>query len=319
MSLFGVVVNIAIYFSKLPEIQQAMTPAEIEAAGYEKPTLRGLFKFKRTIFGALAEFAYASLLSVTGFRSRADRQVGAQVGLASFTIFYITEQPGISPPYPKSDASSMFSGCQAVFTIARFLGVWYLKYIDPSFALFANGVMLMLFSVLTAVVNGKGTSGPHQIWLTIGGIACLFLTFFFEGICYPVIFAVATENLGQYNKLGSGLIAAAVCGGACWPAMTGAVADAVSTQRSMFIIFVSYPLPRPSHAVLADKQMGYVPLAAYGGGMWVSNSNARHGRLSIWQYKDTTTPVVPEEASTPDVVLDDEKRVEEKAEFVHKA
>jgi FHS family L-fucose permease-like MFS transporter len=72
-----------------------------------------------------------------------------------------------------------------------------------------------------------------------GGIACLFLTFFFEGVCYPVIFAVATENLGQYNKLGSGLIAAAVCGGAVWPAMTGAVADAFSTQRAMLIIFVS--------------------------------------------------------------------------------
>lgn len=61
MSLFGVVVNIAIYFSKLPEIQQAMTAEQIEAAGYEKPTIKGLFKFKRTVFGALAEFAYVSL------------------------------------------------------------------------------------------------------------------------------------------------------------------------------------------------------------------------------------------------------------------
>ena len=52
----------------------------------------------------------------------------------------------------------MFSGCQAVFTIARFLGVWYLRYIDPSFALFANGLMLMLFSVLAAVISGKGES-----------------------------------------------------------------------------------------------------------------------------------------------------------------
>jgi hypothetical protein len=64
--------------------------------------------------------------------------------------------------------------------------------------------------------------------------------------------------------------------------------------------------------------MGYVPLAAYGGGMWISNSNARYGRLTIWQPKqETVAPAA--EPSTPDLVVDDEKRVEDKAEVVHKA
>jgi fucose permease len=40
------------------------------------------------------------------------------------------------------------------------------------------------------------------------GIACLFMIFFFESICYPVIFSVATADLGGYAKIGGGLIAA---------------------------------------------------------------------------------------------------------------
>lgn len=81
----------------------------------------------------------------------------------------------------------MFSACQAVFTVGRFVGVLYLKYVfgsgggggfsslaaqnadplssfpfyfcryvDPAFALFANGVGLIIFSILTATIPGKG-------------------------------------------------------------------------------------------------------------------------------------------------------------------
>jgi hypothetical protein len=35
-------------------------------------------------------------------------------------------------------------------------GVIYLRYIDPCFALFVNGVGLVLFSILTANIGGKG-------------------------------------------------------------------------------------------------------------------------------------------------------------------
>ena len=64
-------------------------------------------------------------------------------------------------------------------------------------------------------------------------------------------------------------------------------------------------------------QMGYVPLAAYGGGMWVSNSNSRHGRLTIWQPKQQE--LVGDAPGTPDVVIEDEKPVDEQAQVEHKA
>jgi FHS family L-fucose permease-like MFS transporter len=100
------------------------------------------------------------------------------VAVASFTIFYITEQPGISPAISNATASNMFSACQAVFTVGRFIGVVYLRcvlifdvldthshvvpslpsfrYVDPAFALFVNGVGLVIFSILTATISGKG-------------------------------------------------------------------------------------------------------------------------------------------------------------------
>lgn len=108
------------------------------------------------------------------------------MAVASFTIFYITEQRGISPAISHATASNMFSACQAVFTVGRFIGVVYLKcvlqlrgritfililfsgfplqrYVDPAFALFANGVGLVLFSILTATVPGKG---KHLLFCT---------------------------------------------------------------------------------------------------------------------------------------------------------
>jgi FHS family L-fucose permease-like MFS transporter len=96
--------------------------------------------------------------------------------------------------------------------------------VDPAFALFVNGIGLVVFSILTATIPGKGRHflfqggvGRSELALALanssclpftGGIACLFIIFFFESICYPVIFTVATADLGLYAKLGSGLIAA---------------------------------------------------------------------------------------------------------------
>lgn len=50
----------------------------------------------------------------------------------------------------------MFSACQAVFTVGRFIGLIYLRYVDPCFSLFVNGIGLIIFSVLTSVIPGKG-------------------------------------------------------------------------------------------------------------------------------------------------------------------
>ncbi|WVQ81341.1 hypothetical protein IAT38_003464 [Cryptococcus sp. DSM 104549] len=271
LSVFALLINIGVFFAKLPEVQQAVT-VEME----EKVGKQGFWRQWHCIFGCLAEWFY----------------VGAQVAVASFAIFYITEQPGISPAYNSSTASNLFSACQAVFTVGRFLGVIYLRYVDPAFALFINGIGLCLFSILTATVPGKG------------GIGCLFMIFFFESICYPVIFSIATADLGSYQKVGSGLVVLGVSGGAAYPSIQGAVSDAIGTWRSYFI-----PLT------------GFVPLMVYGCVMWIVNSRKYSGKLTIWARHTTldvdanrdalaTAPAVSGSAMRSNVSINGDEKAE---------
>lgn len=67
----------------------------------------------------------------------------------------ITEQPGISPAISSATASNMFAGCQAIFTVGRFIGLYTLRVFDPAFVLGVHGVVLIVFSILTSVLDGK--------------------------------------------------------------------------------------------------------------------------------------------------------------------
>lgn len=165
LACFAFLLNVLVGFATLPEVKQTVTTEQ-----QDKISGQSFWKQYHTLFGA-CEFWLSGVLKNDLAYSRVVSQffyTGAQVAVASFTIFYITEQPGISPPYSSATASNLFSGCQALFTFGRFLGVVYLRWIDPSFALFVNGVGLCLFSILTATIPGHG------------GIGCLFMIFFFE-------------------------------------------------------------------------------------------------------------------------------------------
>lgn len=145
----------------------------------------------------------------------------SQVAVASLAINYYVEQPGLNISLTRS--ANLFSVTLAVFTIGRFMGVPVLAKVDSALMLFICGLGCILMSILTAVVPGAG------------GIACLMLIFFFESVCYPIIFTLATSNLGANQKLGSALVAAGVSGGAWMPACQGLVADAYNTRRSYFV------------------------------------------------------------------------------------
>jgi fucose permease len=53
----------------------------------------------------------------------------------------------------------------------------------------------------------------------------LFLTLFFESVCFPTIVALGIRGLGRHYKKGSGLIVGGVCGGAVVPPILAHVAD----------------------------------------------------------------------------------------------
>lgn len=56
-------------------------------------------------------------------------------------------------------------------------------------------------------------------------LAMLFLTLFFESVCFPTIVALGIRGLGRHYKRGSGFIVGGVSGGAVVPPILGHVAD----------------------------------------------------------------------------------------------
>ncbi|KAF9474569.1 MFS general substrate transporter [Pholiota conissans] len=205
----GVVLNILFYFCDLPEIEEEFILNQVAETGdAEKPT-ESFWRQWRCIFGFVAQTAY----------------VGAQVGVASLAVNFMSEQGiGIS----QSRASQLFSFCQMTFTFGRFVSVLILKFVDPALLLSIYGIGCCTFSLGVALASGKA------------GIGCLFGLFFFESICYPCIFTLATKNLGIHTKQGSGLIVMGVGGGAWYPPAQGHVADTVSTRRSYLVPFSGY-------------------------------------------------------------------------------
>ena len=67
------------------------------------------------------------------------------------------------------------------------------------------------------------------------GMSMLYVTLFFESICFPCIMALGMRGLGRHTKRGSGYIVGGVIGGACVPPLTGAVADMHGTGMAMVV------------------------------------------------------------------------------------
>ncbi|EMD37869.1 hypothetical protein CERSUDRAFT_105749 [Gelatoporia subvermispora B] len=241
----GVVLNILFYFCDLPDITEDALAREMHAAGI-KADEEPFWKQYHCIFGWVAQTTY----------------VGAQVGVAALAVNYLTEQGlGIS----KSTASQLFSYCQITFAVGRFVGVGLLNFFDPALLLSIYGIACATFAL--GVSFGPGRSG----------VGCLFALFFFESICYPVIFTLGTKNLGRHTKRGSGLIVMGVGGGAWWPPMQGAIADH-NTAHSYVIPFV-----------------GYVIMTIYGVGMVVSQASQGGFRLrTIDEIEEKAAEIAPE-------------------------
>ncbi|KAI0790771.1 MFS general substrate transporter [Abortiporus biennis] len=207
VSGLGIVLNVLFYFCDLPEITGDALAKEMHEVGLTNDD-QPFWKQYRCIFGWVAQTAY----------------VGAQVGVASFAVNYMVDQNiGIS----KSHASQLFSYCQITFTVGRFIGVGLLNFIDPALLLTVYGIACSAFSMAVAFSPG------------VAGIGCLFSLFFFESICYPVIFTLGTKNLGKYTKRGSGLIVMGVGGGAWYPPAQGSLADR-NTRLSYVVPFTGY-------------------------------------------------------------------------------
>lgn len=216
IAVFVFLLAFVFYLSTIPEVtdaDMAFQATETHANADDKP----FWKQYRLFHAAFAQFCYT----------------GAQIAIASYFINYVRDTQ------PRADdalASQLLAGAQGGFAFGRFFGAFLMRYVRP------RKVFLVF---LTCCVIFVAPSITQDGWT---GMSMLYVTLFFESICFPTIVALGMRGLGRHTKRGSGWLVAGVMGGACVPPLTGLAADARGTGFSMlvplcfFVAAVSYAI-----------------------------------------------------------------------------
>lgn len=197
------VLIIAIIFSRmqLPEI--------VENTVSEKAGIDKLSKSVSFLFGLVALFAY----------------VAAQTGVNSFFINYVTE---VSSTITNQQAALMLSfGGMGLFLIGRLIGTWLMNYLPAP--------RLLLICALGATLCMIGVIYGGTI-----GLISLIVTYLFESIMFPTIFALALQGLSSSaTKCGSSYLIMTIVGGAIAPILMGYIGE-TNMAIGFIIPFVCY-------------------------------------------------------------------------------
>ncbi|RDL33793.1 MFS general substrate transporter [Venustampulla echinocandica] len=217
IACFVFLLAVVFYFSPIPEItdaDMAFQAEETHASSDDKP----FWKQYRLFHAAFAQFCYT----------------GAQIAIASYFINYVTQT---RPNTSNSLGAKFLAGAQGGFALGRFIGVFLMKFIRPRWVFLAYLTLCIVF-IAPSITQGGDI-----------GMSMLFITLFFESICFPTIVALGMRGLGKHTKRGSGWIVGGVAGGACVPALLGGVADlhksmsiAMTVPLAFFVAAWSYAL-----------------------------------------------------------------------------
>ncbi|KAI1084571.1 MFS general substrate transporter [Whalleya microplaca] len=203
IAIFVFILAFVFFLSTIPEItdaDMAYQATETHANADDKP----LWKQYRLFHAAFAQFCYT----------------GAQIAIAGYFINYVRDT---QPNSTDADASRFLAGAQGVFAGGRFFGVFLMKYIRPRWVFLAFLTCCIIF--VAPSITQRGYTG----------MSMLYVTLFFESICFPTIVALGMRGLGRHTKRGSGFIVGGVMGGACVPPLTGVAADSRQTAFAMVV------------------------------------------------------------------------------------
>jgi FHS family L-fucose permease-like MFS transporter len=198
---------VAIIFAliKLPKITAAATQlAEADN------THHSALSYKHLLLGAIAIFVY----------------VGGEVSIGSFLISFLSE-PTVAH-LDTQQAGKYVSFYWGGAMVGRFVGFAVMQKIHASKVLIFNAVVAALLVLLTILSGGQ---------LAMWAILAVGL---FNSIMFPTIFSLALRGLGQYTEQGSGILCAAIVGGAILPVMQGLCADVIGIQYAFFIPLLCY-------------------------------------------------------------------------------
>ncbi|KAK7732432.1 hypothetical protein SLS63_005111 [Diaporthe eres] len=204
IAVFVFILAFIFFVSDIPEITDADMAFQAEESRASEDSDKPFIKQYRLFHASFAQFCYT----------------GAQIAIASYFINYVTESRSNTD---SALGSQFLAGAQGAFAVGRFVGVGLMNFIKPRIVFGIFLTMCIVF-VGPSITQGQNT-----------GMAMLYVTLFFESICFPTIMALGMRGLGRHTKRGSGFIVAGVFGGAVVPPLTGAVADMHSTPIAMVV------------------------------------------------------------------------------------
>lgn len=102
------------------------------------------------------------------------------------------------------------------------------KYVSQVTALKVSGLLGIVLVLLIVFISPKivlSIPGIPQMPLVVLLVALMGLS---NALCWPAIWPMALEDLGEYTKIGGALLIMAIIGGAVFPLLYGALADSIN-------------------------------------------------------------------------------------------
>jgi FHS family L-fucose permease-like MFS transporter len=197
-------ISLLLTFLKLPHIAHAPAPIG--------DTQRA-WNYRHLLLGLVGIFTY----------------VGAEVAIGSHIVSYLN-QPEVMGMSLK-DAGDQVSFYWGGAMVGRFLGVGLLRIFRPGRVLAFNAI-----GAIALVLISVNTSGPVAMWsLLAAGLM--------NSIMFPTIFTLAVAGLGRHTEEASGLLSAAIVGGAIVPPLFGMIADSQSGGGGVHALRLAFALP----------------------------------------------------------------------------
>jgi len=206
--LAAVLFLIAVVFVliKLPKIEAT----EEQVSGGADDVHDSAWGYKHLVLGAIGIFVY----------------VGGEVSIGSFLINFLGE-PSIAG-LAEQEAGKYVSFYWGGAMVGRFIGAAVMQKIQPGKALTFNAVTAALLVLMTMFGSG------HVAMWTLLAVGL------FNSIMFPTIFSLAVSGLGKHTGQGSGILCAAIVGGAVLPVVQGLFADRIGIQQAFFIPVLCY-------------------------------------------------------------------------------
>ena len=217
MAIFAVAF-VVIYFSAIPEPH--METAEEKAArlsGKAKKDPHGPMSFRHFVLGAAAIFFY----------------VGVEVGIPNTANIYMSGLEGVGPVV----AGTIVGFYWFCMMLGRLLGgVIGGKVSSKQMLTFACSLALVFVFCLMFIPESVRMTIPVVGVQVPVSMVFMFLCGLCTSVMFGSIFNLATEGLGKYTPVASGIFMALICGGGIMPFIQGLVADAAGFINSYWVV-----------------------------------------------------------------------------------